>query len=201
MYEKDFNKELIRRFANIYEFCNGYINKFMLFLRKGVHPYECMDSWEKFHDTLLPDKGAFYSNLNMEDFTDVDYRHAKRVLKNLSNKNVGDYHELYVHSDTLLLANVFENFRNMCIKVCELHPPRFLSVPGLAWQACLKKTEVELELLTDVDMLLIVEKGIRGGIRHAIHRYAKANNKYTKNYDENEDSSFPEYLYANKLYG
>ena len=100
-----------------------------------------------------------------------------------------------------MLADVFENFRNMCIKVYELDPAHFLSAPGLAWQACLKKTGVKLELLTDVDMLLMVEKGIRGGICHAIHTYAEANSKYMKNYDKNEESSFLEYLDANNLYG
>ena len=137
----------------------------------------------------------------MEDITDVDYRHAERVFKSLNNKNLGDYHDLYVQSDTLLLADVFEAFRNMCIKVYELDPAHFLSAPGLAWQACLKKTDVELELLIDSDMLSILEKGIRGGICHVIHRYAKANNKCMKNYDENEDSLFLEYLDANNLYG
>ena len=92
---------------------------------------------------------------------------------------------MYVQSDTLLLADIFENFRNMCIKVYELDPDHFLSATRLSWQACLKKTEVRLELLTDVDMLLMVEKGIRGGICHAIYRYAKANNKYMKN--DNKD--------------
>ena len=179
-YEKDFNKELIKKFANIYEFCNEDINKFILLLRKGVYPYEQMDSWERFGEKSLPGKEAFYSSLSMEDITDIDLRHAKRVSKNLSNKNLGDYHDLYVWSDTLLLADVFENFRNMCIKVYELDPAHFLSVPGLAWQACLKKTEVELLLLTDVDMLLMVEKGIRGGVCHAIFRYAETNNKYMK---------------------
>ena len=137
----------------------------------------------------------------MDDIADVDYRHAKRVFKNLSYKNLGDYHDLYVQSDTLLLADIFENFRNMCIKVYELDPAHFLSVPGLSWQACLKKTEVKLELLTDVDMLLVVEKGIRGGICHAMHRYAKANNKYMKDYNKDEEESFLEYLDANNLYG
>ena len=113
----------------------------------------------------------------MEDITDVDDRHAKRVFKNFNNKNLGDYHYLFVQSDTLLLADVFENFRNKCIEIYELDPAHFLSASGLAWQVCLKKTEVKLELLTDVDMLLMVEKGIRGGICHAIHRYAKANNQ------------------------
>ena len=107
-YEKDFNKELIQRFENIYEFCNGDLNKSILLLRKGAYPYEYRDSWERLNERSLPDKEAFYSNLNMEDITDVDYRHAKRVFKNLSNKNLGDYHNLYAQSDTLLLADVFE---------------------------------------------------------------------------------------------
>ena len=189
-YEKDFNKELIQRFANIYEFCNGDINKFTLLLRKGVYPYEYMDSWEKFNETLLPDKEAFYSNLNMEDITDVDRRHVKRVFKSLTNKNLGDYHDFYVQSDTLLLSDVFENFRNIDIKVYELDLAHFLSAPGLAWQACLKKTEVELELITDPDMFLMVEKGFREEICHAILRFAKANNKYMKDYNKDEKESF-----------
>ena len=108
---------------------------------------------------------------------------------------------MYVQSDTLLLADVLENFRNMCIKVYKLDPAHFLSTPGLTWQACLKKTEVKLELLTDVDMLLMVEKGIRGGICHAIHRYAKASNNYMKDYNKDEEESFLEYLDVNNLYG
>ena len=131
-YKKEFNKELIKRFANIHEFCSGDINKFILLLRKGVYPFEYTDSWERFDETSLPDKEAFYSNLNMEDITDVDYRHAKRVFKSLNNENLGNCHDWYVESDTLLLADVFENFRNMCIKVCKLDPAHFLSAPGLA---------------------------------------------------------------------
>ena len=200
-YEKEFNKELIKRFANIYEFCNEDINKFILLLRKGIYPYEYMDSWERFDGTSLPDKEAFYSSLNMEDITDVDHRHTKRVFKSLNNKNPGDYNDLYVKSDTLLLADVLENFTNKCIEIYELDPAHFLSAPGLAWQACLKKIEIKLELLTDIDMLLMVEKGIRGGIYHAIHRYSKANNKYMKNYDKNKESSYIQYLDANNLYG
>ena len=167
-YNKDFNKDSIKRFENTYEFCERDINEFILLLRKGVYPYEYMDSWERFNEELLPDQEALYSSLNMEDITDVDDRHAKRVFKNFNNKNLGDYHHLYVQSDTLLLADVFGNFRNKCIEIYELDPAHFLSASGLAWQACLKKTEVKLELLTDVDMLLMVEKGIRGGICHAI---------------------------------
>ena len=106
-----------------------------------------------------------------------------------------------MQSDTLLLADVFENFRNMCIKEYELDPAYFVSLPGLVWQACLKKTNIELELLTDYDMLLMVEKGIRGEICHSIHRYAKANNKYMQNYNNNEGSSYIQCLDAINLYG
>ena len=102
---------------------------------------------------------------------------------------------------TLLLADVFKNFREMCLKEYELDPAHFLSLPGLAWQVCLKKTNVELELLTDYDMLLMVGEGIRGGICHSIHRYAKANNRYMKNYNYSEESSYIQYLDANNLYG
>ena len=144
-----------------------------------------MDSWERFDEEVLPDKEAFCSSVNIEDITDIDYRHSRRIYKEFDNKNLGDYHDLYVQGDTLL-ADVFDNFRNKCIDIYELHPAHFSSVTGLAWQACLKKTKVKLELLTDIYMLIMVEKGIRGGIYHAIHRHAKANNKYIKNYDKSK---------------
>ena len=111
-FEKDFNKELIKRFANTYEFCNKILNKFILLLRKGVYPYEYMDNWERFDKTSLPNKESFYSNLNMENIDDIDYRHGNNVIKRFKLKNLGEYHDLYVKSDTLLLADVFENFRN-----------------------------------------------------------------------------------------
>ena len=160
-----------------------------------------MDNWERFNETSLPNKESFYSNLNMENIDDIDYRHGNNVSKIFKLKNLGEYHNLYVQSDTLLLADVFENFRNKCLEVYELDPARFFSLPGLAWQACLKKTNIELELLTDYDMLLMVEEGIRGGICHSIHRSAKANNKYMKNYNKNKESSYIQYLDANNLYG
>ena len=137
----------------------------------------------------------------MEDISDIDYRHASNEFKVFKLENLGNYHDLYVQSDSLLLADVFNNFRDMCIKEYELDPAHFLSLPGLAWQACLKKTNIELELLTDDDMLLMVEEGIRGGICHSIHRYAKASNKYMTNYNNNEESSYIQYLNANNLYG
>ena len=124
----------------------------------------------------------------------------RRVFKKFNNKNLGDYHDLYVQSDTLLLVDVFRNFRKKCIEIYELNPAHFLSAPGLACQACLKKTDVKLELLTNKDMLLMFEKGIRCGICHAIYRYAKAKNKYVKNYDKNKESSYVQNLDANNFY-
>ena len=160
-----------------------------------------MDSWEKFNETTLPPKIDFYSSLNLEHIIDEDYLHAQKVWDVFEIKIRVEYHDLYVQSDTLLLADVFENFRDKCIEIYELDPAHFLSAPGLAWQACLKKTKVELELLTDIDMLLMIEKETRGGICQATHRYAKANNKYMKNYDKKNESSYIEYLDANNLYG
>ena len=121
----------------------------------------------------------------MEDNIDVDYAHAKRFCKDFEVKDLGEYHDLYVQSDTLLLADIFQKFRNMCIEIYELDSAKFLSSPGLAWQAALKKTKVKLDLLTNIDMLFMAEKGIRGRICHSIYRYVKANNKYMK--DKNKD--------------
>ena len=199
--KKKFNKELIKRFASTYEFCNKDLNKLILLLRKGVYPYEYMDNWERFDETSLPNKESFYSNLNMENIDDIDYRHGNNIFKIFKLNYLGEYHDLYVQRDPLLLADVFENFRNKCLEVYELDPAHLLSLPGLSWQACLKKTNVELELLTDYDMLLMVEEGIRGGICHSVHRYAKANNKYMKDYNKNIESSYIQYLDTNNLYG
>ena len=132
-YEKKFNKELIKKFKNTYSFCNNDLNKFILLLRKGVYPYEYMDSWEKFNETSLPIKEDFYRHLNMEDIEDIDYRHGNNVFNYFKLNNLGDYHDLYVQSDKLLLADVFENFRDVRINVYELDPVHFLSSPGLAW--------------------------------------------------------------------
>ena len=137
----------------------------------------------------------------MENITEMDYIHANNVFKTFKLNNLGYYHDLYVQSDTLLLADVFENFRKACIETYELDPAHFISLPELAWQACLKKTGLELELLTDYDMLLTIEEVIRGGICHAVHRYAKANNRYMKDYDESKEPSYIQYLDANNLYG
>ena len=123
----------------------------------------------KFNETTLPKKEELYSNLNMDNITDPDYMHAKRVCKDFEIKTLGEYHDLYLKSDILLLADVFENFGKMCLEIYHLDPVKFLSAPGLAWQRALKKTEVKLEFLTDIDMLLMIQKGIRRGICHTIH--------------------------------
>ena len=128
-----------------------------------------MNNWQKLNETLLPEKEDFYSHLNMEDITDADYLHAKRLCKYFKTKHLGEYHDLYVQSDALPLVDVFENFQNMCREIYELDPARFLTAPELALQVALKKTKVKLDLLTDIDMLLMVEKGIRGGICHTIY--------------------------------
>ena len=144
--------------------------------QKGVYPYEQMDDWEKFNETTLTERKESHSYLNLEDITYADYAHAKRVFKDFEIKNLWEYHNFYVQSNTLLLANVFENFRNMCIEIYKLDPAKFLSAPGFAWQAALQKNKIKLDLFTNINMLLMVEKSIRGGICQSIYQYAKANN-------------------------
>ena len=164
-----------------------------------------MDSWEKFDETTLPSEEVFYSNLSLKDISDEDYAHAQKVWDVFEIRKLGEYRDLYVQSDTLLLSDVLIHLQmkilEMCLEIYELDNIYFVSAPGLAWQACLKKTGVKLELITDYEMLLMIEKGIRGGICQATYRYAKANNKYMKNYDKNNESSYIEYLDANNLYG
>ena len=127
-----------------------------MLLRKGVYPYEYMDSWERFNETSLPPKKDFYSELTLEDISDKDYEHAQKVFKEYCT-DMGDYHDLYVQTDTLLLADVFEKFRKKCIEIYGPDPSYFFSAPRLAWQA---KTEVKLELLTVIDMLLLILKNV-----------------------------------------
>ena len=140
---------LKEKFPNTYRFCNKDNNKFILSLRKGVYPYEYMDNFERFNETSLSPSKSFYSELNLEDISDEDYNHAKKVWDTVKIKDLGEYRDLYVQSDTLLLADIFENFRKVCLDIYPLDPAHFLSARGLAWEACLKKTRVNLELLTD----------------------------------------------------
>ena len=204
-YQHKFDEKLKERFfnANInfkYKCSNHGNNKFILLLRKRVYSYEYTDDWKKLNETSLAEKEDFYNQLNMEDITDADYTRTKRDCKDFEAKNLGEYHDFYFQRDTLLLTDVFENFRNTYLEIYELDPANFFSAPGLAWQAALKKTEAKLDLGTDIGMLLMVEKGIRGGICRSIYRYGKANNKYMKDYDKNKELSYIQYLDVNNLY-
>ena len=198
-YSNKIDQESKKQFKNTLKFSNNDVNKLILFLRKGVYRYEYIDHWENFNGTSLPIKGEFYSNLNVEDITDADYMHANRVCKDFEIKNSGEYHDLSLKSDTLLLADVFENVRKICLKFYELDPVKFLSAPGLAWQVALKKTEVKLELLTDIDMLLMIGKETRGGICHTIQFINMLIN--IRNYDKNKESSYLKHWEVNDLYG
>ena len=161
-----------------------------------------MDSFEKLKETQLPPKEAFYSKLNDEDMSDEDYEHARKVWETFEMKTLKDYHNLYNEVDVLLLADVFENFRNICIKNYKLDPAHYYTAPGLAWDAALKITKVNLELLSDIDMLLMVEKGVRGGVSMISNRYGKSNNKYMgKSFIDTMISTYIMYLDANNLYG
>ena len=197
---------------------------FRLMRRKGVYPYEYMDSWKKLKETSLPPKDVFYSRLNMKGISDQDYEHAQQVWNRITpeheNITLGDCDDVYYATDVLLLADVFETFRSLCPEHYRLDPAHFYTAPGLTWQDLLKTApeycecekrhkdcdicpeEFRLELLTDIDMLLMFEKGIRGGITQAVKRCAKVNNKYMKDlYNPDEESIYLQYLDANNLYG
>ena len=187
-------------FTNLKKYYMG--NKFSLVKRKGVYPYEYIDSLERLEENKLPPQESFYSTLKGKDISNEKYAHAKKVWEVFGMKILRDYHNLYNETDVLLLADVFENFRNICMENYKLDPAHYFTAPGLAWDACLKMTKVKLELLTDIDMLLMVEKGIRGGVSMVRTRYSKANNKYMDDrFNLSEPSKYIQYLDANNLYG
>ena len=168
-----------------------------LIKRKGSYPYEYMNTEERFKETKLPPKKAFYLRLTGEGITEEDYKHALNVWNVFNMKTFKDYHELYNVTDVLLMADVFENFRDNNLKIYGLDPGHYFTVLG-----CLKITGVELELLTDPDMLLMWERCITGGISMISNRYGEANNKYMKEgFNKNESSKYIMYLDANNLYG
>ena len=173
---------------------------FDLMIRKGVYPYDYMDSFDKFNSPL-PKKEKFYSILNNEHISDENYKHAQNVWNTFNLKNMGEYHDLYLQSDILLLTDVFENFRKTCLEYYKLDPCHYFTSPGLSWDAMLKMTDIKLELMTDVDMFQFIEKGLRGGISYIANRYGKANNKYMKDYKKDKPSKYIMYLDANNLYG
>ena len=174
--------------------------KLDLMARKCVYPYDYMDRFDKF-DENLPTKDDFYSTMNNENISDDDYKHAQTVWETFNLKTMGEYHDLYLESDILLLADVFENFRKTCLEYYKLDPCHYFTSPGLSWDAMLKMTDIKLELMTDIDMFQFIEKGMKGGISYIANRYGKANNNYMKSYDEKEPSKYIIYLDANNLYG
>ena len=175
--------------------------QFNLMKRKGVYPYDYMDSFSKFNDRELPQREDFYSLLRGENISEDDYSHAQNVWNTFNLQNMGEYHDLYLKTDILLLTDVFENFRKTCLTYYKLDPLHYITSPGLAWDAMLKMTGINLELITDIDMQLFIEKGLRGGISYIAHRHAEANNKYTRNYYLDILISYIMYLDANNLYG
>ena len=174
--------------------------KLDLMSRKGVYPYDYMDSFDKFNEKL-PTKEDFYSILNDKHISNEDYQHAQNVWNTFKLINMGEYHDLYLKSDILLLADVFESFRRTCSEYYKLDPCHYFTSPGLSWDAMLKMTDIKLELMTDIDMFQFIEKGMRGGLSYIANRYGKANNIYMKEYNDKLQSKFITYLYSNNLYG
>ena len=176
-------------------------NDIDLLLRKGIYPYDYMDNEEKFNEDSLPPMTCFYSQLTEQPISTEDYEHAEKVWERFKMKTLGDYHDLYLKTDVLLLTDIFENFRTVCLTYYELDPAHYYTAPGLFWDAMLKMTKIELELFTDIDMHLFIENNMRGGISMISNRYSKANNKYLKDYNTEEESTYIVPLDANNLYG
>ena len=175
--------------------------KLSLMSQKGVCPYDFMDSFDKFNPTELPTKEQFYSTLNDQQITNDEYDHARKVWKTFKIKTMGEYHDLYLKSDVLLLADVFESFRKTCLQYYKLDPCHYFTSPGLSRDAMLKMTDIILELMIDVHMYQFIEKGMRGGVSYIANRYGKANNKCMKNTMRRPPTKYVIYLDSNNLYG
>ncbi|XP_065363259.1 uncharacterized protein LOC135956640 [Calliphora vicina] len=183
------------------EFYSDDENQFNLLIRKGVFPYNYLNSLEKLKETCLPSIDDFYNKLTDSKCSIEDYTHAQEVWSKFECKTLEDYLMVYLKSDVLLLADVFENFRSVCKSIYKLDPCHYYTAPGLSWDAMLKITEIKLDLLTDIEMIRFLQKGIRGGIVQCSQRYSSANNKYLSDYDEKLPSKYLTYLDANNLYG
>ncbi|XP_024885115.1 uncharacterized protein LOC112463153 [Temnothorax curvispinosus] len=172
-----------------------------LLTRKGVFPYEYVDGADKLRDTELPPREAFYSSLTDETASESDYEHATRVWRRFRVRDLGEYSDLYLKTDVLLLADIFENFRDACSASYGLDPAHYYTLPGYTWDAMLKYTGVRFELLTDIDMVLFVERGIRGGLSQCSLRYARANNRHVPTHDSSQPTTYLMYYDVNNLYG
>ena len=159
-----------------------------------------MDDFNKFEVKELPSIEMFYSKITGEDISDEDYNHAKNVWEKFRCKTMGDYHDLYLKSYVLILADVFENFRKTGKEYYNLDPAHYFSCPGFGWDAMFKMTDIILESITDIDMYQMVKTGLRGGVSYIANRYSKPNNKYLRDYDKNKDSSYLIYSDAKALY-
>ncbi|XP_043269138.1 uncharacterized protein [Venturia canescens] len=220
---KDYRKNIKLRFIDPYRFLNTSLDKLASFLthdqltvlksefrdtdnfnlltRKGVFPYEYIDSFDRLEETALPPRESFYSSLTDSTVSESEYAHALTVWERFSTQTLGEYSDLYLKTDVLLLADIFENFRNTCLKSYGLDPAYYYTLPGYTWDAMMRYTKIRFELLTDIDMVLFVERGIRGGLSQCSGRYARANNKYMPSYDPSEPSTFLMYYDVNNLYG
>ncbi|XP_044760347.1 uncharacterized protein LOC123317802 [Coccinella septempunctata] len=175
---------------------------FKLLTKKGVFPYDYISSVDKLNDTCLPSIEKFYNKLNYEEISDEQYLHAQLIWSTFNCQSLKDYMMLYLKTDIMLLADVFEQFRNSCIKEYELDPIHFYTLPGYTFQCMLKTTKIKLEIIKDIDILLFIENGIRGGISQCSNRYSTANNKYMgPKFDVNEPEKYLLYLDVNNLYG
>lgn len=190
--EKDFT-HLSSQFDDEFQ-CN-------LLREKGIYPYEYMTCWAKYEETKLPDISHFRSTLKMENISDEEYNRAKMIWQSFDIHSLGEYTDLYIKCDVLLLCDVFENFRSLCLQFYNLDPVYYITSPSLSWDAMLMYTNVELELISDLEIYQFLEKGIRGGLAQCTHRHATANNKYLPDFDDTKPTQYLIYLDCNNLYG